>query len=64
MRYLTVMDVLNFKTIYQVRCILSGNVYYVRAKYFAKHYKKFDVIRIDNSVNNCYSLSEDIYEQE
>ena len=64
MRYLTVLDTLNLKSIYQVRCMTTGYVYYVRAKYFAKHYKKFDVIRIDNSVNNCYSLSEDIYEQE
>jgi len=46
MRYFTVTNVLEFKTIYQLRCMVTGDIFYVRSKYFAGYYKKMDVIKL------------------
>lgn len=65
MRYLIVLDTLEFKSIFKVRCMTTDFVYYVRAKYFAGHYKKFDLITIDGNNNNeNFNLGERYYEQE
>lgn len=45
MKYYTVISVLDLKSVYQIRCMETGDVYYVRAKYFAGMYKKMDVIK-------------------